>query len=123
MSDIYKITSSFTLDQVLAFAQITDDNGPVHTDVGAVQGGYILSLLPKWLKACGLERAIIERNRTVSVALDVTFRNKLLYNTEFTVEFIIARRGKKINKLHWKIYDGQTEYCYGSWTLCAIDIE
>lgn len=123
MTNVYKISWVFTRNDVLRFAEITEDNGPVHTLKGTVQGGYILSLLPNWLKQCGLERALLERNKTVSLSVSARFRDQLPSDVEIDVIFEIVRKGTRINKLNWKITRLEKIYCDGEWTLCGIEID
>ena len=114
----YELPVSFTLDQVQQFGELTGDNGPVHSVDGVVQGGFILSMLLKWLNK------VIEDNnlgrgleRSVSMMLDVKFRNKLQSDKLVTVSFSYDIAGNTVSKLEWKIYDQEKEYCFGKWVI------
>jgi len=114
----YQLPVSFTLDQVIQFGELTGDSGPVHSNDGIVQGGLILSMLPKWLN-----QIIAENNlgtgleRSVSIILDAKFRNKLESNKPVQVSFGYDVAGKTISKLEWKVFDNEKEYCFGKWII------
>lgn len=114
----YELPVTFTLEQVQQFGELTGDNGPVHSVDGVVQGGFILSMLPKWLNQ------VIEDNnlgtgleRSVSMILDVKFRNKLHSNKLVTVSFGYDVAGKTISKMEWRLFDSDKEYCFGKWVI------
>jgi hypothetical protein len=114
----YELPVSFTLDQVQQFGELTGDNGPVHSVDGVVQGGFILSMLPKWLNK------VIEDNnlgrgleRSVSMILDVKFRNKLQSDKLIKISFSYDVAGQTISKLEWRLFDNEKEYCSGKWVI------
>ncbi len=114
----YELLVLVTLDQVKQFGELTGDNGPVHSVDGVVQGGFILSMLPKWLNqiikdndlGTGLEQS-------VSMILNAKFRNKLPSNKLVTVRFGYDVAGKTISKLEWNVFDNEIEYCFGNWVI------
>jgi hypothetical protein len=118
MRYVYELPIIFTSQQVQQFGELTQDNGPVHSVDGVVQGGFILSMLPKWLNQ------IIEDNNlgtglecSVSMILDAKFRNKLHSNKPATVSFGYDIAGKTISKLEWRVFDQEREYCFGTWVI------
>lgn len=114
----YELPVIFTFEQVQQFGRLTNDAGPVHSVDGVVQGGFILSMLPKWLNqiindnnlGTGLENS-------VSMILSAKFRNKLKSDHPVTVRFGYDVAGKTISKLEWKLFDEQKEYCFGTWVI------
>lgn len=111
---------SFTFDQVLKFGELTGDNGLVHKVDGVVQGGYILSMLPQWLKMTNNGREFIKGSKqAVSAMLDVKFRNKLIANQNVLVKFTYTPR-TKFTKINWTVYDDEKEYCSGNWLIHKI---
>jgi len=117
MHRIYEIPISFTFDQVIAFGDLTGDNGTVHSIDGIVQGGFILSMLPKWLKMTGNGQEFIKGStQAVSIMLDVKFRNKLIADQKAFVKFTYIP-GTKFTKINWEIYDNEKEYCSGNWII------
>lgn len=117
MQRIYKLPISFTFDQVIAFGNLTGDNGDVHSIEGVVQGGFILSMLPQWLKLTKDGQKFIKGSKqAVSVMLDVRFRNKLVANQTALVKFTYTPSAK-VTKILWEIYDNEQEYCRGNWII------
>lgn len=114
----YELPVSFTREQVQQFGEITGDNGPVHSIDGIVQGGFILSMLPLWLnqiiKDNDLGRGL---ERSVSMMLDAKFRNKLQSNKLVKVSFSYDVAGNTISKMEWRVFDNDTEYCFGKWVI------
>ena len=117
MQRICELPIYFTFDQVIAFGNLTGDNGPVHSKDGVVQGGYILSMLPQWLKDTMDGKEFIKGSKhAVSIMLDVKFRNKLNSNQNAFVRFKYSP-GSKFTKIFWEIYDHEKEYCSGNWII------
>jgi hypothetical protein len=117
MQRIVELPISFTFDQVIAFGNLTGDNGPIHSIDGVVQGGFILSMLPQWLKDTSDGQEFIKGSkRAVSLMLDVKFRKKLIVNQKVLVKFIYTPNNK-FTKILWKIYDTDNEYCSGNWII------
>ena len=117
MQRIAELPISFTFDQVIAFGNLTGDNGPVHSVDGVVQGGFILSMLPQWLKMTSDGQEFIKGSKqAVSLMLDVKFRNKLIANQKALVKFTYTP-STKFTKILWKIYDNEKEYCSGNWII------
>ena len=117
MQHTYELPISFTFDQIIDFGNITGDNGPVHSVDGVVQGGFILSMLPQWLKDTDDGQEFIKGpKQAVSVMLDVKFRNKLIANQIVFVKFTYTP-SFKFTKINWKIYDSEKEYCSGNWII------
>ena len=117
MQHIYKLPISFTFDQVLKFGELTGDNGSVHSVDRVVQGGFILSMLPQWLKDTSDGQEFIKGSKqAVSVMLDVKFRNKLIADQKAFVKFTYIP-GAKFTKIFWEIYDNEKEYCSGNWII------
>ena len=117
MQRIYELPISFTFDQVVNFGNLTGDNGPVHSVDGVVQGGFILSMLPQWLKDTNDGQEFIKGpKQAVSIMLDVKFRNKLIANQKALVKFTYTPSAK-FTKILWEIYDNEKEYCSGNWII------
>jgi len=117
MQQIYDLPISFTFDQVIEFGDLTGDNGPVHSIDRVVQGGFILSMLPQWLKMTyDGQEFIKDSKRAVSIMLDVKFRNKLIADQKAFVKFTYIP-GAKFTKIFWEIYDNEKEYCSGNWII------
>jgi hypothetical protein len=117
MQRIAELPISFTFDQVIAFGNLTGDNGPVHSVDGVVQGGFILSMLPQWLKMTSDGQEFIKGSKqAVSLMLDVKFRNKLIANQKALVKFTYTP-STKFTKILWEIYDNEKEYCSGNWII------
>ena len=117
MQRICELPISFTFDQVIEFGNITGDNGPVHSVDGVVQGGFILSMLPQWLKMTSDGREFIKGSKqAVSIMLDVKFRNKLNAGQNAFVKFTYTP-STKFTKINWEVCDGEKEYCSGSWII------
>lgn len=118
MRNNYELPVSFTLEQVQQFGELTGDNGPVHSIDGVVQGGFILSMLPKWLNQIIAEHDLgTGLERSVSMILDVKFRNKLQSAKSVKVSFGYDVAGKTISKLEWRLFDDEKEYCFGKWVI------
>jgi hypothetical protein len=114
---IYKLPISFTFDQVLKFGELTGDNGSVHSVDRVVQGGFILSMLPQWLKDTSDGQEFIKGSKqAVSVMLDVKFRNKLIADQTAFVKFTYTPNSK-LTKINWEVYDSDKEYCSGNWII------
>jgi hypothetical protein len=117
MQRIYELPISFTFDQVLKFGELTGDNGPVHSVDGVVQGGFILSMLPQWLKDTSDGQEFIKGSKqAVSIMLDVKFRNKLIADQKVLVKFTYIP-SNKLTKINWEVYDREKEYCSGNWII------
>jgi hypothetical protein len=108
----------FTKEQVLEFGKITGDSGPIHSIDLIVQGGLIISCLPKILNDI-MTRDNINEDYTYSVSmiLEAKFRNKLPADTLVTVDFIREDTTKLISRLSWRVYSVDTEYCFGKWVI------
>jgi hypothetical protein len=108
----------FTKEQVLEFGKITGDSGPIHSIDLIVQGGLIISCLPKILNDI-MTRDNIDEGYThsVSMILEAKFRNKLPADTLVTVDFIREDTTKLISRLSWRVYSVDTEYCFGKWVI------
>jgi hypothetical protein len=117
MQRVYELPISFTFDQVIAFGNLTGDNGPVHSIDGVVQGGFILSMLPKWLIIVMKQNHIDRTPGTVSAILESKFRNKLQSNHKVIVSFDFESMGKRLSKIKWRIFDIDKEYCSGNWII------
>ena len=113
----YDLPVTFTLEQVKQFGELTGDNGPVHSVDGVVQGGFILSMLPQWLKLTKDGQEFIKGpKQAVSIMLDVKFRNKLIADQKAFVKFTYTP-SIKFTKLNWEVYDNEKEYCSGNWVI------
>jgi hypothetical protein len=108
----------FTKEQVIEFGKITGDSGPVHSIDMIVQGGLIISCLPKILNDI-MTRDNLHAGYThsVSMILEARFRNKLPADKLVTVEFTYEDPAKLISKLNWRVYSENTEYCFGKWVI------
>jgi hypothetical protein len=114
----YTIPVTITRQQVIEFGRLTGDDGPVHTVAGVVQGGFIISMLPQWLKLTEDGQHFIRGpKQAVSIMLGTKFRNKLLADTPVNVTFECSNPGSKISKINWTLHDSKTEYCSGSWVI------
>jgi len=108
----------FTKEQILEFGKITGDSGPIHSIDLIVQGGLIISCLPKILNDI-MTRDNIDEGYThsVSMILEAKFRNKLPADTLVTVDFIREDTTKLISRFSWRVYSVDTEYCFGKWVI------
>lgn len=117
----YSIPIEFSISDVRRFAEITGDRGDIHVKHGVVQGGYIISCLPKWLeqtKLSNISMNIIPSYDVVSMAMtDVKFRKPLHVDMPATITFEVIKGGVNINKLSWSIAVDSTEHCCGDWIL------
>lgn len=111
-------TISFSSEQVKSFGEITGDNGPVHRVDNVVQGGLIISSLPKFLSDI-MTRDNLHTGYThsKSIILEAKFRNKLFANYPVNVEFLYNNNKSLVSKLNWRIYDSNMEYCHGYWVI------
>lgn len=111
---------SFTRNQINEFGILTGDNGPIHSIDGIVQGGLIVSCLPKILTDL-LAQANINEGKvyasSVSMKLESRFRTKLPADKLVTVEFTFQNPKAIVSKIVWKIYDETSEYCSGKWIV------
>lgn len=109
---------NFTKEQVLEFGKITGDSGPVHSIDLNVQGGLIISCLPKILNDI-MTRDNLHQGYThsVSMILEAKFRNKLPAEKMVTVDFTYEGPANLISKLKWRVYSENTEYCFGRWVI------
>ena len=109
---------SFTEQQIEDFGKLTGDNGPIHSVHKVVQGGLIISSLPKYLN-----KVIVDNNldagftHSVSMILESKFRQKLKANQKATVEFDFGDPNSKIFKLNWKVFNDDTIFCNGYWVI------
>jgi hypothetical protein len=117
MQQVYELPISFTFEQVIAFGNLTGDNGPVHSIDGVVQGGFILSMLPKWLVIVIEQNNIRRLPNAVSIILESKFRNKLESGKNVTVGFELESLHGSLSKINWKIFDSEKEYCSGKWII------
>lgn len=117
MLKTYTLPIYFTFDQVIEFGEFTGDDGPVHSVDGIVQGGFILSMLPKWILTVVKENNIPLMPNTVSIMLDSKFRNKLKSGKHATVSFEFNVNNTPLSKVAWKVFDDNLEYCSGIWIL------
>jgi len=117
MQKTYTLPIYFTFDQVIEFGKFTGDNGPVHSIDGVVQGGFILSMLPKWMVTVMNENNIQRMPNAVSIMLESKFRNKLKSNTPAMVSFEFNIGQKSLSKVIWKVFDDELEYCSGNWII------
>lgn len=109
----------FSQEQVDDFGRITGDDGPVHSVDGIVQGGFIISSLPRWLKQLPIS-PVKGHERSVSVMLDVKFRNKLPVDTPAIVSFSFSGTAGSVGKMTWRIFSHNLEYCSGSWLVLKV---
>lgn len=117
MRKTYTLPIYFTFDQVIEFGKFTGDDGPVHSIDGIVQGGFILSMLPKWMVTVMNENNIQRMPNAVSIMLESKFRNKLKSGQHATVSFEFSPSPKSLSKVNWKVYDREKEYCSGNWII------
>lgn len=110
---------SFTQEEVNNFGRLTGDAGPVHSIDGVVQGGFIISCLPKWLKQVE-GNPISGYEHSVSAMMDVKFRKKLPVNTPVFIEFMFNDVGRKIGKILWRVFDSDSTYCNGEWIVYKV---
>ena len=109
---------SFSSEQVKEFGRITGDNGPVHSVDNKVQGGLIVSCLPKILNDIMTRDDLHEGyTHSVSMILEAKFRNKLPADHVVTVDFTYEDPKAKVSKLKWRLYDDSVEYCFGRWVI------
>ncbi len=109
---------SFSEQQVEEFGRITGDNGPVHSEDKMVQGGLIISCLPKILNDIMTRDNLHEGyTHSVSMILEAKFRNKLPANKLITVEFTYTQPKALVSKMNWRVFDNDVEYCYGRWVI------
>jgi hypothetical protein len=108
----------FTKEQIDNFGNLTGDNGPVHSIDGIVQGGFIISMLPQWLKQTkdGTEFSKSSK-QAVSLLLDTKFRNKLPAHTPAKITFTYNEPGTTFSKISWAVHDDTIEYCSGKWII------
>ena len=109
----------FTQEEVDKFGEITGDNGPVHSVDGVVQGGFILSCLPKWLGQVE-GNPVAGYEHSVSAAMKLKFRKKLPVGVAANIEFDFSGIYSKIGKINWRILDSQQVYCEGEWLVFKI---
>ncbi len=117
---MYRLTTSikFTQEQVLEFGRITGDDGPVHSRDLVVQGGLIVSCLPKILNDIMTRDNLHEGyTHSVSAVLEAKFRNKLPADKLVNIDFEYQSPKSKVSKLNWRLYDDELEYCIGFWVI------
>jgi hypothetical protein len=109
---------SFSQNQVDEFGRLTGDDGPVHSADGVVQGGLIISSLPKCFRKLMIENKLLEGyTHNVGVILEAKFRKKLYIDTAVTVEFTYNTLDTNNLHLEWQVFDSQTRYCNGMWIV------
>ena len=117
---MYSLTDkiSFSLSQIQEFGRVTGDNGPVHSVDGVVQGGLIIGCLPKILNDI-MTRDNLHAGYThsVSMILEAKFRTKLPAGRLVTVEFTYEDPKAIVSKMKWRLFDDESEYCYGRWVI------
>jgi hypothetical protein len=107
-----------TKEQVFEFGKITGDSGPVHSVDLMVQGGLIISCLPKILNDIITRDNLHEGyTHSVSMILEAKFRNKLPADKLVTVNFTYEDPAKLISRLNWRVYNEDIEYCFGKWVI------
>jgi hypothetical protein len=108
----------FSQEQVNDFGRLTGDDGPVHSKEGIVQGGLILSCLPKYFKNLMIEKKLMGGYiYSVSMILEAKFRTKLPAGRVVTIEFTYEDPKSIISKIRWRLFDDEFEYCYGRWVI------
>jgi hypothetical protein len=108
----------FSKEQVIEFGKITGDSGPVHSIDLMVQGGLIISCLPKILNDIMTRDNLHEGyTHSVSMILEAKFRTKLPADKLVTVDFTYEDPAKLISKLNWRVYSSDIEYCFGKWVI------
>lgn len=115
----FELPIIFTQEQVDDFGRLTGDDGPVHSEDGIVQGGFIISSLPRWLKQLPIS-PVRGHERSVSVMLESKFRNKLPVNTPAKVSFTITGSSGIAGKMKWRVFDDRVEYCSGTWLVLKV---
>lgn len=110
---------SFTREEVDNFGKLTEDHGPVHSVDGVVQGGFIISCLPKWLRQVP-GNPVSGYERSVSAMMNVKFRKKLVAGTPTNIEFKFSGLSGKIGKINWRILDSEHVYCEGEWLVFKV---
>jgi len=114
----YSIPIQFTKEQIVDFGRLTGDDGPVHSIDGVVQGGFIISMLPQWLKQTTDGVAFANGpKQAVSLLVDTKFRNKLAAGTPAKITFTYNEPGTMISKILWSVHDDSMEYCSGKWVI------
>jgi hypothetical protein len=117
MQQTYTLPIYFTFDQVIEFGKFTGDDGPVHSVDGVVQGGLILSMLPKWIVTVMANNNLQRMPNAVSVILESKFRNKLKSEQPATVSFEFKVGPRSSSKVNWRVFDDNLEYCSGYWII------
>ena len=113
----------FTEQQIKDFGLLTGDDGPVHAIDNVVQGGLIMSCLPKFINEAFVNNNIQKVHfKSVSAILEAKFRNKLLANKTVIAEFKFHDSASSVLKVDWKIYDNSVEYCAGKWVIYKSNI-
>lgn len=113
-----------TFDQVKQFGLLTGDNGPIHSELGIVQGGLILSMLPNWLGQIECDSEPDTGNTfSVSAMHTAKFKNKLPSDTWVKINFSHNGLNKRATKIFWRIYDDQIDYCAGEWLVCKTSFD
>lgn len=108
----------FPKEQVLEFGKITGDSGPVHSVDLMVQGGLIISCLPKILNDIMTRDNLHEGyTHSVSMIVEAKFRTKLPADKIVTIDFTYQDPAKLISKLTWRVHNENTEYCFGKWVI------
>lgn len=109
---------SFNEAQIDDFARVTGDGGPVHSEDRIVQGGLIVSCLPKILNDIMTRDNLHEGyTHSVSMILEAKFRTKLPANKMVEVKFTYENPKALVSKMNWFVSDENTEYCYGRWVI------
>jgi hypothetical protein len=109
----------FTQEDIDKFGELTGDNGPVHSVDGMVQGGFIVSCLPKWLSQVK-GNPVSGYEHSVSAMLNVKFRKKLPVGKQVYIEFDFNDAGGKLGKIKWRVFDSEATYCNGDWIVYKI---
>lgn len=114
----YTIPIQFTKEQVDNFGRLTGDDGPVHTIDGVVQGGFIISMLPQWLKQTEDGQHFVKGpKQAVGVLVETKFRNKLKVGQPAKITFTYNDPGTMFSKILWTVHDDSIEYCSGKWVI------
>ena len=109
----------FTQEEVDNFGRLTGDAGPVHSVDGMVQGGFIVSCLPKWLTQVS-GNPVSGYEHSVSAMMNVKFRRKLPVHHQINVEFDFNDTGGKLGKILWRVFDADFTYCEGEWLVFKV---
>lgn len=116
----HTIPITITKQQILDFANLTGDDSAIHTVEGVVQGGLILSMLPKWFCAAKEDGRFTQSlEDSITIKMNSRFTNPFFADDKVHITFNYNPLKLGMSKITWTIHD-YIEHCSGEWIVIKL---